>query len=121
MLSFSGMKRFHGGKSYFSRVKMGGKKKSTLAEQPLKCLPCNHHMIVQRNWLLYNLPPTPPACTFKVKRKHHPEGSSPVYISNEGSNLTFTEQILDKKAPVTHQIHVCFLLLSGSQGKMSET
>lgn len=75
-------------------------------------------MIVQRNWLLYNLPP---ACTFKVKRKHHPEGSSPVYISNEGSNLTFTEQILDKKAPVTHQIHVCFLLLSGSQGKMSET
>lgn len=26
MLSFSGMKRFHGGKNYFSSVKMGGKK-----------------------------------------------------------------------------------------------
>lgn len=25
MLSFSGMKRFHGGKSYFSRVKMEGR------------------------------------------------------------------------------------------------
>lgn len=72
MLSFSGMKRFHGGKSYFSRVKMGGKKKSTLAEQPLKCLPCNHHMIVQRNWLLYNLPPTPPRMYLQGQAKASP-------------------------------------------------